>query len=96
MVGVNGTVDIGLHHANAVGVLKKVDETRERGCLARARRAHDVEEKLPARLKVLSHAVCLGVIVGKDTLFELDYLDFLHALPLQWLRTQSPSPRPQP
>ena len=69
VVGVNGAVDIGLHNANAIGVLKKIDKTSERGCLARARRAHDVEEKLPARLEVFSHAVCLGVIVGKDALF---------------------------
>ena len=47
-VGVNGSVDVRLHHANAIGVLEQVDETCERRGLARTWGAHDVEEELLA------------------------------------------------
>ena len=76
--GVHVRVDVGLHDGQGELVSQGLDGAAERGGLAGARGAHEVEQELAALLEAGAQGVGLPVVVGKDRLLDLEDLVLVH------------------
>ena len=77
----NVGVDVGLHHADAELVLERGDGAAERGGLAAAGGAHQVEQKDLVFFQFGAQLVSLAVVAFKYTLLDLQNAEAFHGDP---------------